>query len=359
MMFEVSNCSYFLAANSGEGFVSLFTELYDPRDGWKLYIIKGGPGTGKSGLMRKICKKAEELGYSHDKILCSSDPASLDAVIIYELKTAVCDGTSPHIMEPLYPGVSETIVNLGECWDEISLKNDAQHILTLTDCNKELHKKSARYLAAAASAAKNNDKIFSACTDFQKIDNFVIRALYKFTSSDRVTKPRQIFLNGNTPDGKTVMFESALAMCKNIVSISDEYCCISPDVIGKLATFAQTKGLNTVIALDPLIPSSPLHLILPDEKTGFFTSCSGYNFKAYANKNINATRFIDKDKFSVYKNKVAFNKKVSDSFLDEAINVMQKAKTVHDELEKYYIKAMHFEKLDSKTDKLIKKIFSC
>ncbi len=355
------NCTYFLAANSGEGFISLFNELYNPREGWKLYIIKGGPGTGKSSLIRKICQKADEKGYFSNKIICSSDPDSLDGAIIPELKIAICDGTSPHIMDPVFPGVSETIVNLGECWDEHSLCNDSKHIITLTDCNKELHKKCTHYLVAAATAAKDNGKILHSCTDFNKIDNYALRTISKFSSKDsRKGKISKIFINGNTPYGRTVLYESAIEMCENIISITDEYSFISSYLIDKLASYALTKGKNIIVALNPLIPSTePLHLILPDEKIGFFTSNSQCNFKPYASKNISVKRFSDKDKISTYKNRLMFNKKACDSFTDEAINIIKKAKSVHDELEKYYIKAMDFEKLNSIADMLVTKIFSC
>ena len=106
--------SYFLASNSGKGFYSLFDQLHTPGDGWVLYIIKGGPGTGKSSMMKKIAETAENKGYFYEKIYCSSDPESLDGIIIPELKVSVADGTSPHIIEPKYPGVTEKIINLGD-----------------------------------------------------------------------------------------------------------------------------------------------------------------------------------------------------------------------------------------------------
>ena len=44
----------FLGANTPKGFVSLFDELYNPYDNTDAYIIKGGPGTGKSTLMKSV-----------------------------------------------------------------------------------------------------------------------------------------------------------------------------------------------------------------------------------------------------------------------------------------------------------------
>ena len=51
---------FFLAANSGKGFYSLY-DGFPERRGVFLSIIKGGPGTGKSGFMRRISAAAKRL----------------------------------------------------------------------------------------------------------------------------------------------------------------------------------------------------------------------------------------------------------------------------------------------------------
>jgi len=86
---------FFLGANAASGFVSHFEELYDPEGGWKCYIIKGGPGTGKSSMMRRIVERTP--GLEHEMIHCSSDPESLDGVIFPEKKICIADGTAPHV----------------------------------------------------------------------------------------------------------------------------------------------------------------------------------------------------------------------------------------------------------------------
>jgi Cdc6-like AAA superfamily ATPase len=55
--------SYFLGANTPYGFYSLFNELYNPDSDDKIYLIKGGPGTGKSSIMKRVASEAEKNGY--------------------------------------------------------------------------------------------------------------------------------------------------------------------------------------------------------------------------------------------------------------------------------------------------------
>ena len=87
---------FYLGANSPAGFYSLYDQLIDPAVAETIIILKGGPGCGKSSLMRKVAQAAEDKGLSVEYIQCSGDPDSLDAVLIPAIKTALVDGTAPH-----------------------------------------------------------------------------------------------------------------------------------------------------------------------------------------------------------------------------------------------------------------------
>ena len=96
--FEVQ---YFLGANSPAGFYSLYDQMIDRTKARRLYILKGGPGCGKSTLMRRVAERAKAAEQEVEYILCSGDPDSLDAVILPGLEIAVADGTAPHGTAPL------------------------------------------------------------------------------------------------------------------------------------------------------------------------------------------------------------------------------------------------------------------
>ena len=102
---------FFLAANSGRGFVSRYEGF--PGEGAFLHILKGGPGTGKSSFLKSIRARAAELGYDTESILCSGDPDSLDGLLIPALHLAWADGTAPHALEPGIFGADADYVNLG------------------------------------------------------------------------------------------------------------------------------------------------------------------------------------------------------------------------------------------------------
>ena len=61
--------------------------------------------------MKKIARKAAEKGYDVEEFRCASDEKSLDAVRIPELKTVLLDGTAPHSIDPVMPGIDEEIID--------------------------------------------------------------------------------------------------------------------------------------------------------------------------------------------------------------------------------------------------------
>lgn len=61
MQAEAKVCFY-LGANSPTGFYSLYDQLLEPEQAETIYILKGGPGCGKSSLMRRVAQAMEEKG---------------------------------------------------------------------------------------------------------------------------------------------------------------------------------------------------------------------------------------------------------------------------------------------------------
>lgn len=88
--------TFFLGANTPDGFYSLFDSFLKEPQLRDVYVIKAGPGTGKSTFMKRIAAALTGKDLTIHYITCSSDPASLDGIYVPELGMAVVDGTSPH-----------------------------------------------------------------------------------------------------------------------------------------------------------------------------------------------------------------------------------------------------------------------
>ena len=139
--------AYFLGANSAKGFHSCYDSFCKAEEGNFLWVIKGGPGCGKSTFMRKIGAAAEQKDLAVEYVYCSGDPDSLDGVYIPEKKLGYVDGTAPHIQEPLFPGAGGAYLDLGRFYDRDALRGALHDIIRVNRAYKGLYAKAYSLLA--------------------------------------------------------------------------------------------------------------------------------------------------------------------------------------------------------------------
>ncbi len=319
------NAKYFLAANSAEGFVSYFDRCYDPALGWRSYVIKGGPGTGKSSFMRRVVAVAAERGIPTEEIYCASDPASLDGVILPTRKTVFLDGTSPHVVEPVCPGACETLLDFGSFWDENRLSEKKDAIYKLSVLNKSLHKRVGRLVAALGGILE--EELYGRPVDTEKAKETSEAITEKyFLSKGGTGKEWLRFSCGVTPMGLITITEPE-AFEQNILLDGSEGFVNS--VLEKLKNKAEDCGYERIILKNPILPSGLLDgIVLPE-----------------------LSLFIGKNP------KKHLPEKAS-GITEDIACLLKAAKENHDELEKYYIEAMDFDGLDRFTEGLINKILA-
>ena len=138
--------SYFLGANSAYGFRSCYECFCASPDDF-LYIIKGGPGSGKSTFMKKIGAAAERAGFDVQYVYCSGDPESLDGVYLPQRHLGYVDGTSPHVIEPTHPGVSGCYLDFSCFFDIGALHTSGDRIRRLNAAYKAEYQKAYAFLA--------------------------------------------------------------------------------------------------------------------------------------------------------------------------------------------------------------------
>lgn len=346
---------YFLAANSAEGFVSAFKENYDPHLGFKAYIIKGGPGTGKSSFMRKLAKKAEEAGLSLLLCPCSSDPDSLDGVIIPEKRLFFADGTAPHTLDPEYPAVCEQILNLGDFWKSEGFRGNEKEIMSLCDQNRKLHKSASAKICAAGVFLRDNFNTALDATDKEKVAAFAKKLCRKHIPLGKGGGKEWVrFLISPSPKG-LVFLGDWLEGLNTLIPVRDEYGAAATLIFKEIRAFALAEGHEIITLKNGLLPSFILDgILIPSLSLAFIRESSFTPIKADSRR-INSTRFYD-DSFFVQR-KSRPNLKFAKGLLSAATATLREAKAVHDRLEGYYIKNMDFKRLESFADNLCQRLF--
>ncbi len=350
---------YFLAANSCEGFYSKFSENYDVDEGWYAYLIKGGPGTGKSSFMKYLTASAQKKDIPFELGVCSSDPNSLDAVIFPTKKIIVMDATPPHTVEPTFPAACEEILNFGEFWDSKKIAKKREEIINVTRQNKLLHKKASGFLKAAGELIFDNYKTALSCTDREKAKKFAETLCKKhLKNTKREGKEWIRFIEGISPLGIISYSKTITENYKDIIVISDNFGSASNIIMETLRKNALALGYEIITLKNPFLPSLITdHIIIPELSLAFVTENEYIHFTCESRR-IHSRRFVNNTKLHNSLSKINFSKKISKELLLCCAEALNRAKKVHDTLEKYYIDAMDFGALTRFAQETTEKMFS-
>ena len=191
---------YYAAANSFSGFKSFFDEVFDRKKFERIFILKGGPGTGKSTLMKKTLQKFSDMGFACDAIYCSSDPESLDGVII-DGKVAVIDGTAPHETDTRLPGVADEIINLGESWSSEILSKKRVKIEELNEIKKRNYNSAYKYLAFSGNIHDYKFELIKNRFDFKSAEGLISALLKNYEQSQK--SPTKLLISAFSKYGHT------------------------------------------------------------------------------------------------------------------------------------------------------------
>ncbi len=338
---------YFAASNSGKGFVSYFGEIFSPASFEHVYIIKGGPGTGKSYFMRMIAEEAERKNKKVVYYYCSSDQGSLDGIII-DSKIAILDGTAPHDTDATIPGAAEDIIDLGVFWDSERLSHCRANIEKLNSNKKRHYKCAYSYLAAYHDISDGAEKMIEPLINREKIKKS-IDVLLKSISRGDVYRQHTAVCDSVGMVGR-VRFDTLSNKAKTIYKISDLFD-ISHFYLAAVANFAMEKSLEVTLSYDP-INCDRLDAVFLDSEKILFTAkscCEG-------EKNISMSRFIDKKGLSECRPALKNAMKLRDLMLDEALLALEAVKKTHFALEKIYIDAMDFVSKEKFTREFISRL---
>ncbi len=348
------SAKYFLAANSAQGFYNEFSSCYLPFDGWKAYIIKGGPGTGKSSFMREVLKVGEEQGLLAEVVYCTGDPDSLDAVIFPEIKKVVLDGTAPHIIDPVLPGVADKILAFGEFWDEKKF-SEPESLKISFEQNKLLHNIARNYICAAGGICQAILTKVQGKFNLKEAENYGKILCDKYlpnSSKNAIEKTR--FLGGVTPKGVKYFTDNAINRLKKVVVINDEYGVAANCILKTVKMLALNRGFDLVSYKNPILPCDLIDAVEVPE-------CSLFIVREYC---LNKCENVPDKVFAEQFYKILDYPVTSQDLclLQETLNIasitLNRAKQVHDEMEKHYIKAMDFEKLKAFCEPVINEIFN-
>ncbi len=347
------NLRFFLGANSPDGFYSRYDSLIDRAGDNRVFIIKGSAGCGKSTFMRRVERRVLEHGGVAEEILCSSDPDSLDGVIFPELGVALVDGTAPHVVEPIYPGVVDRYVNLGDFWDPAGIETEKEHIVKLVDSLRDGYAVTYRLLHAAKQLSDEVYHIGLGAVDLEKLARrargIASREIRK-KGSGGIHRDR--FLTGISNQGIQTLWGSVDAICDRVIGVEDEFG-LSHFFLSPIATAARSADYACIFCYDPQYPASKLsHLLIPELRLGFVSFDKDEKVPLQLSRKVHLSSCIDREKRLQKQKKFRFCKRTRSEILSQAVDNLKATKQLHDELEKCYSPHMDFEGVNKRADAL-------
>jgi hypothetical protein len=348
--------NYFAGGNTARGFYSLFDSNLQGLD--RLYILKGGPGNGKSTLMKKVSDEWAKKGYDIELLHCSSDPDSLDGVIIRGLGVGIVDGTAPHIIEPIAPGAIDQYVNLGEAWDSAKLASEKWEIFKINEKINESYGKAYSSFAEALKIHDEWEKIYINSMDFQKADQLTNNLIEKFFGKMRLHKLSDVkhrYLGAATPKGAVDFVPNLTEDVAKRYFIKGRAGSGKSTMLKKIAASAEERGFDVEVYHCGFDPNSLDMVIVREIGIAIFDSTAPHEYFP----SLGTDEIVD-----MYEEVIApgtdeiFAEDISNiserykAKMKEAIAHLAEAKVQHDELEKIYIDAIDFEVVDKITQRI-------
>lgn len=340
----------FAGVNSPQGFFSRFDRIMpDSTDSRKIFI-KGGPGMGKSTLMKKVAARAVKEGLECEVFHCSSDPASLDGVHIPAIRTAILDATAPHNCDPVYPCIGGELFDVSVHIQKDKMHPDPEEVTFQTMRKRRAFTKGYYYLAAALPLLRQLDSEYMENTDvrgiFEAAEKLADRVFGASVCSGDA-EARELFISAITPEGFVNFADTVFG---------DTFCVAVKGSFGtslfvrRFAEIARLRGFSPVVFHCPMRPDEKMeHVYIPQLRVSLTT----YDFYTHAA----AGETVETDAFIDHVPGLGDSYSYAGTLMQRAIDAFAEAKTAHGFLESIYVPAMDFEALEERGQRLIDSIF--
>lgn len=329
---------YFASANSSEGFVNRFPEIFGGCR--RLYVILGGPGTGKSRFLAEVAARGHDVEYYY----CSSDATSLDGVLI-DGWLGLVDGTAPHIWSTTCIGAFEETINLGAFWNPHALTANRAEIEALSAKKQAAYAEAYAFLRAIGEAERGIEGRLLDALDREKLARAAARLLRGVT--------------GGSGGKRKIGFCSALGMrgeahldtyeqANDVFAISDSIGA-AWILLREIDRQSLARGISARVAPTPIFPKRLEALWLEGQGLSFFTGEGEHA--------ISMKKFFAPEQMRAMRPVLRGTREVQAHLKDYALEALSRAATAHFALEEIYSSAMDFAAKEQFTEEFCQTLF--
>ncbi|MEG1633801.1 MAG: hypothetical protein RR314_07080 [Oscillospiraceae bacterium] len=349
---------FFLGANSGAGFYSLYDDFAAGENDF-LHVLKGGPGTGKSAFMRRIGAAAESAGLAVEYILCSGDPDSLDGVYLPSRHCGWVDGTAPHAADPRCFGVTGGYIDLGAYCDTSALGKKRREIEAISREYKQLYARAYSYLSAARAAAPAcRTGLITEAEQATAIRRALASAARELPKARKGAAPGAVsrrFASALTCQGRVFEADSISTLCKRVY-VLDNRLGLAGVFLNTLLFEAVERGVDAILCPDPLSPATPEALLLPSLSLGFLALGRDSALAFDPVRHVRLDALVPSPRLRELRPLLRGDERMQAELLASAYESLAAAKALHDGLELLYNPHVDFPAVRARADEEIRRV---
>ncbi|HHY09394.1 MAG TPA: hypothetical protein GX528_02380, partial [Firmicutes bacterium] len=317
-------------------------------DARRLYLLKGGPGTGKSRFMKEVASALKKEVSAQELFFCSSDANSLDAVSFPKLGVALMDATAPHQRDAEWPGLRDELIYLGNFWSQAGLAARREEIIAEGLAKNRFFAGAFRYLQAARLMEEN------IASRSNKAENGRLgREVFELLKENRSPgkgSVRRLFASAITPAGYVSYIAELASNCENVFILTGLPGTGKSDYLQSVVRQAVFMGLEAEAYYYPLDPRKILHVLIPKLELAVLTAVPWDDLTDISGPRIDFGGGLDL--------KADADFQLLQNLFNCAVRSLREAQKVHLKLEQHYAANMDWAALDVYRGEVIKQILS-
>ncbi len=354
----------FLGGNTGYGFFSFYEQVISG-DSVKTFVLKGGPGTGKSNFMRQLAGQMVARGYPMEEFYCSSDSTSLDGVRMPSIGVALIDGTAPHLIDPKHPGAIESVIDLSAYWDEAALKAKRDLVRPAVFKSGFLFRRAYGYLDLARRLNDEQEAYISelGALNVGSLNRITVELIEELLPEAALSSPetrpreRHLFASAITPQGLVHHLPSLLEGMSKRVFVRGPAGTGRTTLVNEALQAAQKRGYEVEVYHCALDPKRIDHVLIPQLRIAVCNASEPHSIvPVKGDRVIDTVNYLDSSKLDPFAAELAQLQAAYQEALAAAITLIKQAKDNHAYLESLYTPHMDFERIGERRQLVLQEI---
>lgn len=269
---------FFVNGNTAHGFRSLLDSSLQGIE--QLFIIKGGPLSARSQIIRAAADQLAEEGYEIWIIHSPANNDALDGVIVPALKLGMIDGSQRHFKEPNLPDAKVNYIDLNEAMNHSTLQLNQTQITELQTLVNDAYERAYAGFTEALRIHDEWEALYISNMNFAAADELTdhyITLLYGELGLGKSSRIDHRFLGAATPQGAVDYVPNLTTGLKRYL-IKGRAGSGKSTMLKKLLAAATQRGLDVEVYHCGFDPNSLDMIIVREQGFAIFDSTAPHEY---------------------------------------------------------------------------------